>query len=114
MIGRKPMKLAIKDHWTDENTGDKYAEVRIDKYTACCVKKIPDGHMAMFECDDGNDVYSDIGGADFPLRKLTDLERSEIFSFTEKHLCAESGTLNEKDISITVKPCRKKRAGRKV
>ena len=84
------MKLVLRDRWDDLATGDRYVEIKIGKYEACCVKEIDDGElMYVLQCADGNDVYSDIGGADFPLRKLTLAEYEEIMDFAREQLSVE-------------------------
>ena len=83
------MKLVLRDRWDDLATGDRYVEIKIGKYEACCVKETADGFRYVMECDNGNEVYSDIGGADFPLRKLTDEELKEVMEFVDEQFAAE-------------------------
>ena len=84
------MKLSLRDRW-DDITGDQYVEIKIGKYEACCLKRVPDQvHPYVLECYDGNDVYSDIGGADYPLRKLSTLETVEVINFAMEQLGTEA------------------------
>lgn len=73
-------KMSVRDQWTDGN--EKYVEIRIGKYEACCVK-IADGLTYVLQCDNGYEVYSDIGGADFPLRKLGEEEYEQVIRFAK-------------------------------
>lgn len=77
----KNTKLTLRDHWDD--SGDKFLEIKIGKHEACCVKTTND-LMYVLQCADGNDVYSDIGGADFPLRKLTSEEYESVIKFCKE------------------------------
>ena len=70
-------KLKLIDRWDDLATGERYMEIKISKYEACCVKEL---EILQF---DGKEVYSDIGGADFPLRNLSKNERKEIINFAK-------------------------------
>lgn len=84
------MKLKLKDRWDELATGDRYIEIKIDKAEACCVKEIDQGEvMYVMQCHDGNDVYSDIGGADYPLRRLTLAEFKEIMDFAREQFAVE-------------------------
>lgn len=78
----KAMKIEVGDRF--EDNGAVYTEVRINKSQACCVKETKNGLTYILECADGNDVYSWIGGADYPLRTLTDEERAEVISYIRK------------------------------
>lgn len=80
------MKIKLIDKWKDEVNGTegRYCELRIGTGEACCVKLREDGLRYVLECYDGNEVYSWIGGADFPLRKLTRDEENEILAFVDK------------------------------
>lgn len=82
------MKIELIDKWKDEvnGTDDRYCELRLYSAEACCVKCREDGIIYVLECYDGNEVYSYIGGADFPLRKLTEEEEKEVISFAERVL----------------------------
>lgn len=84
------MKVTERDFWID---GDEaFIEARVDKGGACCVKKT--GALAyVMECEDGSELYSDVGGADWPLRKLTEPEKKRVVDwalarFEEKGLGA--------------------------
>ena len=79
------MKLSIRDQWEEQSLNEKYLEIRIGKYEACCVKKA--GELTyVLQCEDGNDVYSDIGGSDYPLRTMTEKEKKDILEFAKTHL----------------------------
>ena len=80
------MKIELVDKWKDEvnGTNDRYCELRLGTAEACCVKDREDGARYVLECYDGNEVYSWIGGTDFPLRKLTADEEKEIMAFADK------------------------------
>lgn len=82
------MKIKLVDKWKDEinGTNDMYYEFRIGTGQAVCVKHREDNVIYALECYDGNEVYSYIGGADFPLRKLTQEEEKEIIYLVEKNL----------------------------
>ena len=74
------MKITIRERWSDGDV--TYTELRLGKYGACCVKEeTSSGLRYILECDDRNDVYSDIAGSDFPLRKLTNKERKEVIDY---------------------------------
>ncbi len=83
------MKLTLRERWDDLTTGERYAELKIGKHEACCVKETGD-LMYVMECFDGRDVYSDIGGADFPLRKLAPEETEEILDFVREQFEVEA------------------------
>lgn len=83
------MKLTLKDRWDDLTTGDRYLEIKIGKAEACCVKNVPGGLTYVMMCYDNHDVYSDIGGADFPLRSLSQEEYKEILDFAREQLAVE-------------------------
>lgn len=75
------MKLSLKDR-LDDITGDKYLEIKIGNYEACCVKKPYDSNDSLYimQCYDGKDVYSDISGADYPLitKETSKYHRSQL------------------------------------
>lgn len=71
----KKLKLRLLDQWEDQATGNRYCEVKIGKYEACCIKNLD------FMKFDGKEVYSDIGGPDFPLRNLESDEKTSIIDF---------------------------------
>lgn len=71
-------KLTLIDRWDDLTTGERYMEIKIGKYEACCVKEL---EILQF---DGKEVYSDVGGADYPLRKLPTDEYKEIINFAKE------------------------------
>ena len=73
------MKIATRERWSDGDV--TYTELRLGRYEACCIKETSSGLRYILECDDGNDVYSDIAGSDFPLRKLTNKERKEVIDY---------------------------------
>jgi len=82
------MILTLKDRWDDLTTGTQYCEIKIGKYEACCVAR---DEFFMYTMEfDGKNVYSDIGGADFPLRKLTLKEHEEIMNFVREQLGTEA------------------------
>ena len=90
------MKLTLINRWDDLVLGDRYMEIKIGKAEACCVKEIDNGELLyVIQCYDGNDVYSDIGGADFPLRKLTPAEYEEVINFAREQLAVEE-EMNER------------------
>ena len=80
------MKIKLLDKWNDEccGTRDRFCELRIGTAEACFVINRESGLRYVMECHDGNDVYSWIGGADFPLRKLTSDETKEVMDFANK------------------------------
>lgn len=88
------MKLTLRDRWDDLTTNDRYVEIKIGKAQACCVKET-EHYSYVMECFDGNNVYSDIGGADYPLRKLTPEEVKEILDFASEQFEVEN-MLDEK------------------
>lgn len=83
------MKLTLRDRWDDLTTGDRYLELKIGKAEACCVKNVPSGLTYVMSCYDGNDVYSDIGGADLPLRSLSPEEYEEVMDFAREQFAVE-------------------------
>lgn len=83
------MKLTLKDRWDDLTTGTQYCEIKIGKYEACCVARDEDEFFMYTMVFDGKDVYSDIGGADFPLRRLTLKEHEEIMNFVREQFETE-------------------------
>lgn len=76
----KKIKLEVRDVFDDVNE-NKYIEIRIGEHEACCVKKPHNGSPYILQCYDGNEVYSDIGGADWPLRTLKIIEAFEVLKF---------------------------------
>jgi hypothetical protein len=81
------MILTRKDRWDDLTTGTQYCEIKIGKYEACCVAR---DEFFMYTMEfEGKDVYSDIGGADFPLRKLTLEEHKNIMDFVREQFETE-------------------------
>ena len=74
--------LKVTDCW--ENDGAVYVELRLNAGEACCIKVTLSPYV--MACYDGNDVYSYVGGADWPLRKLTEKETSEILEFIRKEI----------------------------
>lgn len=80
------MKLTLKDRWIDLTTGDRYLEIKIGigKSEACRVKNVPGGLTYVMMCYDSYDVYSDFGGADFPLRSLSPEEYEEVMDFARE------------------------------
>ena len=74
--------LKVRDSWEDQ--GDNYIEIKIGKYEACCIKRKKNGLIYILQCDDGNEVYSNIAGSDFPLRKASKKEETEILEFAKK------------------------------
>ena len=78
------MKIKLINRWDDSVDNSKYAELRIDVGGAICVKETASGLRYVMECDDGKEVYSYIGGVDFPLRKLTDDERKAVMEFAKE------------------------------
>ena len=79
-------KLALLDTWKDRDI--TYAEIKIGKYEACCVKETEkDITTILFEKGgDMCDVYSNIGGADFPLRRMGEKEFSEVIDFARSYI----------------------------
>ena len=75
--------MKIRDSWDDGEA--TYLEIKIGKAECVCVKKRGD-LTYILSCYDGREVYSDIGGADFPLRNLVPEERAEIKAFAERSL----------------------------
>ncbi len=84
------MKLTLKDRWDDLTIGDRYLEIKIGKAEACCVKNVPGGLTYVMMCYDNHDVYSDIGGADFPLRSLSPEEYEEVIDFAREQFAVEA------------------------
>ena len=79
------MKLELIESWIDDSNGDKYAEIGLTKYTSCCVKQTGDTKLTyLFECDDGNDIYSRLFGADWGLGKLNPEEYQRVIGFAKK------------------------------
>jgi hypothetical protein len=97
------MKLTLRDRWDDLTTGDRYVEIKIGKNEACCVKETANGLLYVMECADGNDIYSDIGGADFPLRTLTPAEREEAVAFAKEQFEVEK-EMDEKEVLNAISP----------
>ena len=90
------MELTLIDRWDDLTMGNRYMEIKIGKVEACCVEEIDNGELLyVMQCYDGNNVYSDIGGADFPLRKLTSAEHEEVINFAREQLAVEE-EMNER------------------
>ena len=84
------MKISLEDRWDDLAMGDRYMEIKIGKAEACFVKETDNGELLyVMQCHDGNDVYSYIGGADFPLRKLTSAEYEEVINFAREQFAVE-------------------------
>lgn len=83
------MKIKLINRWDDVNLGDRYVELRLGTGGACCVKDTPSGYRYILECYDGNEVYSYVGGADFPLRKLTDEEHAMVMEFVKEQFKVE-------------------------
>ena len=52
------MKFMILDQWEDQSLNEKYLEIRIGKYEACCVKKAGDLIYVM-QCEEQHDLQSD-------------------------------------------------------
>ena len=77
------MRIELVGLWKDDACG--FFELRINKSEACCVKYRNDSDLYVLKCYDGNDVYSYIGGAEFPLRKLTKAEENRVLDFV-KHV----------------------------
>ena len=79
----KKNKIKIIDQWDDIfGSGDRYMELRVDAGGACCVKQIPNGiYIYKFE---GKEVYSFVGGADYPLRNLTESEKKKVIAFAKE------------------------------
>lgn len=73
--------MKIRDSWDDGE--ETYLEINVGKAECVCVKKRGD-LTYILSCYDGREVYSDIGGADFPLRKLTDAETVEILDYVNR------------------------------
>jgi len=95
------MKITLNDRWDDINgNGDKYVELRINTAEACCVKEAPDGRRSFLEFDNGKNVYSWIGGADFPLRKLLPNEVDQIMSFVDEQFEAENSIDNKGELPM--------------
>lgn len=69
------------DLWDDH--GDRYLELRVGTGGACVVKETPSGLRYVLECEDGNNIYSYVGGADYPLRKLTDEEVAKVMEIAD-------------------------------
>ena len=83
------VKLELRDRWDCLwGSGEKYVEIKIDKAQACCVKQTGD-LLYVIDCFNGMEVYSDIGGPDFPLRYLTEKEKEEIIAFAKEQLAVE-------------------------
>ena len=83
------VKLELRDRWDCLwGSGEKYVEIKIDKTQACCVKQSGDLLYAI-ECFNGMEVYSEIGGPDFPLRHLTEKETEEVLAFAKEQLAVE-------------------------
>lgn len=76
------MKISLMDRWNDN--GCVYTELRINPGEACCIKETESGYTYVLECADGNDVYSYVGGSDWPLRRLTNEERAKIIQFVKE------------------------------
>lgn len=87
------MKIELESTW--EYSKQQYAEFRINKYYACCVIKTETGLVYVMDCDDGNNVYSYIGGADFPLMKLSEKEERQILESAKKHFREYYGVSDE-------------------
>ena len=96
------MKLTLRDRWDDLTTGDRYLEIKIGKAEACCVKNVPGGLTYVMFCYDGYDVYSDIGGADFPLRSLNPEEYEEVMDFAREQFAVEE-ELDKNEITREMK-----------
>lgn len=86
------MKISIVNDWQDHDA--KFYELRLNIAEACCVKENRDGLCYILECDNGYEVYSWIGGADFPLRKLTKEETKEILDYVNQE-CKFGLTIRE-------------------
>lgn len=72
-------KISIAEEFKG-TAGETYIVFRIGAGEACCVKKKDSGLIYVMDCFDGKEVYSYIGGIDFPLRMLTDAERKTIIA----------------------------------
>ena len=83
------MKLTLLERWDDLTTGERYAELKIGKHEACCVKETGD-LMYVLEFFAGRNIYSDIGGADYPLRKLAPEEEEEVLDFVREQFEVET------------------------
>lgn len=91
MAKTKKTKIKLLDRWDDfSGTGDRYVELRIGIGGACCVKETNNGLRYILECDNGNEVYSYVGGADYPLRNLTDNEREDVIKFVAEQFETEA------------------------
>ena len=88
------LKLKSSEKW-DDSEGNKYLEIRIEKADACCVKKTKAGLIYVLMCVDGNNVYSDIAGADYPLRKLTAEEYESIISFAKEEFAKDNSMISD-------------------
>lgn len=87
------MEINLISRWDDAYCGDRYMELHVAPGCACCVKERYDGFLYVIECCDGNEVYDTEGGADYPLRKLTDEEREAVMSFAREQLTVEDEML---------------------
>lgn len=89
--GNGEIKITLRDRWDDlSRTGERYVELKLGKAEVCCVKETADGFIQVMDCEDGNNVYSDIGGADWSLRKLTPEEEQEVMEFVKEQFEAEA------------------------
>ena len=84
------MKIKSIDRWDDIFGDEQYMEIRLDTAQACCVKRTANGLRYIMECSDGNNVYSWVGGPDYPLRKLTEEETAYIIKVADEEFAKES------------------------
>lgn len=75
--------MKVVDRW--ETPRGSYLEIKIGNSEACCAKRIyPSGAVYILSCHNGMEVYSYPGGADFPLRELSDKEYGKIVEYAKK------------------------------
>ena len=93
-VNKKVLKIKFRDEF--ENAGEEYLELTVNRHYACCVKKTAGANVYILECDNGFELYSNIGGADFPIRKLSKDEYAQVIAWAEDYfnerrtrICAE-------------------------
>ena len=81
------MNITLEDFFTGyPNTNKRFMELRIGKAEACCVKRTEGGLLYVMDCYNGDNVYTFMAGADYPVRKMTHEEESHVLKFAETAL----------------------------
>lgn len=81
------MKIEFSDYW-DAGIEGEYLVLRINAYSACTVRKVA-SVVYIMPCENGMELYSDIAGCDYPLKKLTAEEYVKIITWAEKYFNKE-------------------------